>query len=236
MNSQVEEMKLQRKQTVEEMRRQAYQMGEQASASHSAAHAAGESAKATLGQIRMLKDKERARVSVEISPFTNVEFRSANRVMLKIRNFRYTHALNVMGRGDARVLIFPGSPPNFAGMPSLPSLGAPYRLPIFDPLPFEMEDLALPATLEGEKPSVETWVAFLFPEEWEDEILLRPRIAIELRGEVDYEDLFGDLHVTKFSYDMRFSKWGEVTPSGAANINPFSRWFKSGGAEGNKAT
>jgi hypothetical protein len=195
---------------------------------------ARDSAKAANDQIRMMKNKERARVSVEVRPFTNVEFRSGNRVMLKIRNFGYTHALNVKASGAARALIF-SHPPAFAGIPKIP-WGQTYKEPTFDPLPFDFEDLAIADVLLANEPSTETWASLIFPEEWEDEILMRPRIAIELRGQVGYEDVFGEPHSTKFSYDMRFSKWGEVTPSGSANINPVSRWFKPRGNGGNEAT
>jgi hypothetical protein len=196
------------------------------------------SADAAMGQIRAMKDKERARISVEILPLDTLEFGDGNnRALLKFNNFGYTHALNVRASGDAHAIIFEDKVVQ-KGPFRIPDL-RPYSTPLFEPLPFEFEDLGIPAVILANSPPAETWAAFIFPEEWYDEILLRPRMAIEVRGIVEYEDMFGDQHSTKFSYEMRISKWGKVSPSGSALIrphSPFSHWFQSGGAEANQAT
>jgi hypothetical protein len=203
-----------------------------------AAKAAQSSAATANAQIKMMKDKERARISVEILPIETLEFGSGNnRVMLKLSNFGYTHALNVRGEGDARALIFEDKVVQ-KGQFRLPDLRA-YSAPLIEPLPFEFEDIGIPSVILANSPPIETWIGFIFPEEWEDEILLRPRIAIEVCGTIEYEDMFGDGHTTKFSYDMRIAKWGNVSPSGSAPIrpySPFSRWFKTIGSPDNEAT
>jgi hypothetical protein len=152
-------------------------------------------------------------------------------------NFGYTHALNVRAEGAARALIFEDKVIK-KGLVRVPDLRA-YEAPLVDPLPLEFEDLSIPSVILSSSAPVETWAAFIFPEEWGDEIGMRPRIAIEVRGIVEYEDMFGDKHFTKFSYDMRIHKWGEVSKSGSTTIrpySPFSRWFKTPNPADNEAT
>jgi uncharacterized membrane protein YidH (DUF202 family) len=201
------------------------------------AQAAQASADAAKAQIQMMRDKERARISVEILQIDSLEFGSgSNRITLRFSNFGYTHALNVKASGDARALLF-SSPIHLAGLPRI-SFCSAYKNPAFDPLPFECEDLGVPSVLLASSATTDTWVAFIFPDEWKDEILMRPKIAIEVQGIVEYEDMFGDPHFTKFNYEMRIPKWGEVNPSGSAPIRPsssFSQWLRRG-AEENQAT
>lgn len=80
MAEQVTEMRLQREQTVEEMRRQAYQMGEQAAATYSAARAAENTVNAALKQIEAHATAERAWLVIRSSmperwvPNTGIKF------------------------------------------------------------------------------------------------------------------------------------------------------------------
>jgi hypothetical protein len=197
-----------------------------------------DAAKAANAQIKMMKDKERARISIEIKPLDTLEFGTgSNHITLRLRNFGFTHALNVKASGDARALIF-SNPIELPGLPRT-SFGPAYKVPTLDPLPIEFQDLDVPTVLLAGSPSTETWVGFIFPDEWDDEILMRPKIAIEVRGCIEYDDVFGDKHTTKFSYDMRVSRWGEVSKTGSAPIrphSPFSQWFKTPNPADNEAT
>jgi hypothetical protein len=221
-----------------EIHAQAEQMTFQTGVLEKSVAAAQKSADAAVVQLQAMKDKERARISVEILRLDTLEFGSgSNRAMLKFNNFGYTHALNVRASGDARAIIFEDKRVQI-GKVSLPNFHA-YETPIFEPLPFEFDDMGIPSAILANAPPVETWLGFIFPEEWEEEILRRPLLAIEVRGIIEYEDVFGDQHSTKFSYDMRIGKWGNVSPDGSAPIRPYSpfiRWFQSGGLEANQAT
>ncbi len=210
-----------------------------------AADAALEGAKAANAQIKVMKDKERARITVELAPLETLEFGiNHNRVMLKFTNVGATHAFNVYAEGDARVIVFEIIPAIEGPFGNVKKTLEEFRrvsskkLEV-EPLPFEVEDLVTPSIIQAETSYGETWVAFIFPEEWRDTLLLRPRIAVEVRGEIRYDDVFGENHFTKFSYDMGISKWGDVSREGSAPIrpySPFSQWRQVGGEDGNRAT
>jgi hypothetical protein len=186
-----------------------------ANAATVSAMAADESAKAANAQIQMMKDKERARVAVEITPIETLDtaITGTNRIVLKFRNLGPTRAFNVTSEGDARAII-----------------------PDQEPLPFEFTDLVLPTVLEPTPSPSESWVAVIFPEEWLDDLLLRPRIRIEVRGITQYDDVFGDHHFTKFGYDMRIPKLVGKWEGTIAKIHPFSRWCQSKEPNSNEAT
>jgi hypothetical protein len=65
MENQLKEMRIQREETVHEMKRQVHQMDQQAGASNAAARAAEQSANAAFLQIQMMKAKERARLKID---------------------------------------------------------------------------------------------------------------------------------------------------------------------------
>jgi hypothetical protein len=178
--------------------------------------AADKSAKATFEQIKMMKDKERARVSVEVVPIEKLDIAltGTNRIQLKFRNLGPTRAFNVTSEGDARAIIED-----------------------HEPLPLELTDLLLPTVLDPTPPPYESWVAVIFPEEWLDDLLLRPRLQLEVRGIVCYEDVFGDRHYTKFGYDMVIPKLVGKWEGTVAKIHPFSRWYQpKDDPHGNEAT
>ena len=197
-----------------------------------------DAANAALKQIQLMKDKERARITVEVLPIETLEFGiNHNRVMLKFSNIGVTHAFNVYAEGDARAIVLENIELMKGFLKKIPR--SFINKPEFEPPPLELEDLVVPTVLQSGASYSDTWVAFIFPEEWQDAILLRPQIAIEVRGEIRYQDVFGDNHSTKFGYDMRISKWGEVSREGSAPIrpySPFSQWRESGGEDGNRAT
>lgn len=197
-----------------------------------------DAAKAALNQIELMKAKERARIAIELAPLDTLEFGiKHNRVMLKFSNIGSTHAFNVYAEGDARAIVFENVELMKGVLKNIPKGLA--NKPAFEPLSLELEDLVVPSVLKAGESYGDTWVAFIFREDWQDALLLRPRIAIEVRGEIRYEDVFGDEHFTRFSYDMGISKWGDVSPEGSAPIHPyspFSQWRQSGGEDGNRAT
>jgi hypothetical protein len=213
-------------------------IGLQSRETRRAAEAALESAKAANAQIKVMKDKDRARVAIEVLPLDTLEFNfGTNRVLLKVSNFGLTHALNVRAKGDARAVIF--SQQSMAVALAGIYARNQHQAPEVEPLPFEFEDLGVSSVLRAGADPEGTWAAFIFPDEWEEVIAREPKIAIELRGIIDYEDVFGDPHSTKFSYDMRILRWGPLDSTGQAKIkpfSPFSHWFQSGGEDANKAT
>lgn len=174
-----------------------------------------------------MKAKERAWIAVEILPLDSLEFGvNSNRAMLKFSNFGFTHAINARARGDARAIIFEETL-LMKGMVRRRLVFGGKHVPLFDPLPFELEDLDIPTVIPPNGGSVETWAAFIFPDEWYDQILLRPKIRIEVEGSVEYEDVFGCHHLTEFSYQMWIPSFGEISPAGSSPIRPYSplsRW------------
>jgi hypothetical protein len=203
------------------------------------AMAADESSKAANAQIQMIKNKERARIALAIVEPDVLEFGSNNNsIKIIISNLGPTHAWNVKATGDARGILYEDRP-RMIGKVRMPDLHTYTRNPIHDPVEFREEDLDAPRVIFANAKDIEIWISFAFPEEWDDDILLRPHLAIQARGSVEYEDVFGDSHETSFSYEMRISKWGEVNPEGTAVIkpfSPFSRWFPIGADGGNRAT
>jgi hypothetical protein len=196
------------------------------------------SATAALTQIKAMKDKERARISVEIQRLDVLEFGAEDsQILVRLRNFGYTHALNVRVSAAARALIYEDKVTIRGGV-RVPVFRA-FAQPLHEPLPLEFGSLDIPTVILNGAPPSEAWVSFIFPDEWWEDILLRPRIAIELRGIAEYEDVFEDAHFTKFSYTMRIPKFGEISPEGRADIrpsSPYSIWIRTRGEGDNEAT
>jgi len=224
--------------TLQAINRQADLMDTQTEILRDSVTAAQASADAANAQIKMMRDKDRARIAIEVLPFDTLNFTNGNnRVLFKVNNFGPTHALNVRAKGDARAVILKEHSFALGLFGSYPE--NQYRDPDFEPLPFEFEDVGVSPVLRAGSDPEEAWAAFIFPDEWEEAIACGPKIAIELRGVIDYEDVFGDPHFTKFSYDMRVLRWGPLDSTGQAKIrpfSPFSHWFQSGGEEDNQAT
>jgi hypothetical protein len=205
MSSQVEEMKLQRSQTVEEMRRQAYQMGEQAAAGHRAARAASESARAALSQIKMMKQKERARLSVtkpyEIKSLDAGVF-GLNFVTLGIENLGYTNAYNVSVQGEAD-MTYDGS---LAELKNLSPVDAPN-------------------VIKGES-GVQT-IEFVFVSDWDRmKDIPKGKFAwIHVKGFARYDDVFGESHITGFRFAMKVDRFPilEVVDQGIP-ITSYEGW------------
>jgi hypothetical protein len=179
------------------------------------AQAARKSADAAKDQIQMMKNRERARLAVKVFRIGTLYFGQLkwNPIKIEIENFGPTNAFNVRASGDANAIV--------EGI---------------EPLPEEFNDLMIPTVIRPSLRPVETELRFFFPEEWADTIALRPRMRIELRGIVEYEDVFGEEHFTKFEYIMRIVKWGKVDADNIATIHPFSQWHQPDHPEANRAT
>jgi hypothetical protein len=166
--------------------------------------AAEESAKAANAQIQMMKDKERARVNVEIKRIDVLNFtvQGRNPIALKFRNLGLTRAFSFRAEADARPVI-----------------------QAFEPQPFEFVNMALPEVLDANPPAADSWVGCIFPEEWYDELLLLPRMTLEVRGFMQYKDVFGDEHCEQFGWDMRISKLTATHNPHVFRIHEFSQWY-----------
>jgi len=180
------------------------------------AKAALESAKAANAQLQTMKDKERARLAVKVFRLDTLHFGGVewNTIKIEIENLGPTNAFNVRATGDANPIVE-------------------------DITPLETEeenDLGLPTVIRPSPPVADTILQFFFPEEWFDQILMRPKIRIELKGIIRYEDVFGDEHFTRFEYEMRIAKWGKLSPDNTATIHPMSQWRKRDDPEANRAT
>jgi hypothetical protein len=62
------------------------------------------------------------------------------------------------------------------------------------------------------------------------------RILIEMRGVVEYEDIFGDQHTTPLNYDMRIPKIVKWRGNNVAEVHPMGQWREVVLADGNRAT
>jgi hypothetical protein len=205
MDNQVEEMKLQRKQTVEEMKRQAYQMEQQASATFASAHAAEESAKAANDQIRMLKDRERARIKVTPVELDVIPIEDFTNIMIEFSNFGPTHAFNVRVEAGGRITITGDEPEETV-----------------------YGDLAITTTLQPN--AIESsWVPFFFHNRWEENVRLsKAKILFELFGEIEYQDIFGDSHTINFSYSMKAFSLDNLT-NNRVRLRKLRGWYPTDG-------
>jgi hypothetical protein len=84
--------------------------------------------------------------------------------------------------------------------------------------------LVLPVVLDAHPPAADTWVGCFFPEEWYEELRLLPRMTLQARGFMRYEDVFGDGHSEKFGWDMRISKLVAMNKPDVFKIHEFSQW------------
>jgi len=188
----------------------------QTKATANAAKASEKAAKAALDQVELLKSKERARVAVKILPLETLNFfwGDFNSVKIEIENFGPTHAFNVRASGDARATI--------EGL---------------DPLKTEFNDLIVPNVIRANSPPLESSLLFFFPEEWFQRMEpTEAKILVEAMGVVEYNDVFGEEHTTKFSYVMNVNKTSKIPNSNLVKIHPFSRWRRPESPKENHAT
>jgi hypothetical protein len=180
--------------------------------------AAQKTAQAALDQTKLIRDKERARIMVNILRIEKlyIGIEPGNKIMMQVENVGATQAQNVRGEFEATIVVDG-----------------------FDPLNTrddEVQDMVLHNVMRPNQPPVETYLFFFIPEEWSEDIgIVNPRITIAIRGFVRYEDIFGEPHVTPFRYKFvipRILKWAG---NDVAETHPFSHWMQDG-SEGNIAT
>lgn len=186
-----------------------------AEAALAAAQAAQTSADAAKSQITMVKDKERARISVSVSDdeFEVSPAYSFDAIIIKIANDGTSSAFSVKAKGE----IF--------GQPSdqVPYMGnfIPLKVPNVirannDPLQAEIilvQDLDLSGVEESPVP-------YFF----------------HIGGVVEYEDVFGESHKTTFRYRLQVNGVRQVPDSKSVKIRSIGGWKRCGSPEENRAT
>jgi len=141
--------------------------------------ASEESAKAANAQIKMMKNKERARIQVTPAKIDIVDADEPNNIGLEFLNIGPTSAFGVRVDAGGRITV--------TGLESEEG---------------EYTDLAISSLLKPDT-SDSSWVVCCFPIQWEDEVLYaNAKIRIEVKGKVRYEDVFGDIHAEEFAFRM----------------------------------
>ncbi|MHB1794673.1 MAG: hypothetical protein ACYCPO_06865 [Acidobacteriaceae bacterium] len=179
--------------------------------------AATESANAANAQIRMVKDKERARISVKPLDFHGFKagYTDDHAIWLNIENFGFTQALNVRATCDA--------------------------FPIVDDIPPEViegNDLLVPDVI---RPAVEPEKAVTLFFFGRDEIKRlnpqTPNLVLRIVGSIGYDDVFSEHHITAFQYSLKIASLGnfDFLNNQIPVVAPIE-WQKTGPLEANQAT
>jgi hypothetical protein len=188
-------------------------------ATEKAADAALKSAEAANAQIKMMINKERARIVVTVlRPDTlNIGLEPGNQIRIQIENIGPTQAQNVTTEGRASVIVEGFDP--------------------LDSMDIDSEDLGVPNAIRPNHPPSETYMFFFIPDQWSEDIgIVNPRIVITVQGSIRYEDIFGEKHITPFKYALRIPRTLKWISNDVAEIHPFSQWTQSGGPKENEAT
>lgn len=99
------------------------------------------------------------------------------------------------------------------------------------------QEIAPQDVIRANQSSAETYVVFFIPEKWGDDLVFMDRrIRIEMRGSVEYEDIFGDQHTTPLNYDMIIPKIVKWRGNNVAEVHPMAQWRKVVGAGGDRTT
>jgi hypothetical protein len=196
------------------MRRQSALMEKQTEILDKSVAAAKTSADAANAQIQMVKDKERARVSVSMSDKEFVLRRTYffDKMTIKIANDGTTSAFNVKAKGHV------------TGQPSdnLPSMW------IFLPL-------VVPNVIRANNEPIEADVFFLEPLSFKDMENSEIPYFLHVGGVVEYEDVFGDSHKTTFRYRLRVSVVDPIPGTESLKVKSFFEWGTCGSLEENYA-
>lgn len=179
-------------------------------ATQDAAKAANDSTAIALSQIQMMKDKERARLIVKVVCPDVIQFgtNEGNRITLQIENIGATLAQNVAGIGEMKVRIRQLDPEGF--------------------IDIGPQELVLPSVMRENLPIFETYLVFDLSEKWGDELALihREPILVEMRGAIDYEDIFGGKHSTQLCYNLRIPWIMKWRNNSIGEVHPMSQWSK----------
>jgi hypothetical protein len=194
---------------------QANQMEKQTEILRDSVTAAKESADAANAQIKMMKAKERARLTIEPpEPFAKIEIDNPfSEMEIRISNFGYTHAFNVR-------------------------VGAWCEITKSEA---EEEEESVPST------AVNTVRANADPEKirvtvasalWNEFQVGAKDLFVHLSGRVEYEDVFGDRHFTRFRYFFKIWRLGRLKGEEGATFLPVlgGKWVKCPHQEHNQET
>jgi hypothetical protein len=176
--------------------------------------AAEESAKAANAQIQMVRNKERARISVSVS---NEEFEvggpfSMDTKIIKISNDGLTSAFNVRAKGE--IIVQPSE----------------VLTPMYPMLPLG----GVPSVIRANDEPTATEVTFLQeidPLEMESS---QERRCFHISGAVEYDDVFGEGHTTTFRYRLKIFAV-RIVDTDRVRIRSFG-WERYGSPEENHAT
>ena len=178
------------------------------------AEASKDSAKAANAQIQMMKDRERARISVSISDNEiGVGFEDFDALVIKIGNDGSTNAFNVTATGYASVE---------------PTEDFPMYIPPMT--------LRLPDVLRANAESTPAEVAFInryLLSDFDRDVAY----FFHLYGTVDYQDVFGETHRTTFRYRMKIlTVRVEDAEKNRVVVRSLWGWGKCGEPEDNYAS
>lgn len=178
--------------------------------------AAQKSADAALAQIQMMKEKERARIQVTPRDFDIVQIgeNDNNHMVIEFLNLGPTNAFNVRAEGDGR-----------------------FTVKDFDSQELEMTDLVLPPVLKPGIPET-SWVPLWFDGRAGDEVRhMQAKTTIEMKGVIEYDDVFGEGHKSSFHFQMFVYGWerSKAHPN-TAKMKRMGGWCKTGPPKDNHAS
>jgi hypothetical protein len=194
------------------MSRQADLMSQNNVVALAAANAAEESAKAANAQIRMVKDKERAHISVSI---TDKEFEVDvfYAVKVKIANDGTTSAFNLRAKGYANV--HPSD--------DLPSM-------------WIFLSLGVPSVIRQNNEPTVAEITFIDPPDLRNVDNSETPYFIHVGGLVEYDDVFGNSHQTTFRYRLKITTIQPIPDTTLVKVKSFSEWERCGSPEENHAS
>jgi hypothetical protein len=130
------------------------------------ANAAKESAKAANAQIKVMKDRERARMVVKVNRLETLSFGGdGNQIIMQFENIGPTQAQNVRATCTAQVVIRDFDPSDF------------------EPLDAGPQEISPQEVFRANQPPVQTYLVFFIPEKWGNDLVSMDRpILIEMRG------------------------------------------------------
>lgn len=179
------------------------------------AMAAEESSKAANAQIKMVRDKERARISVsvtanelEISPSHSFDV-----IPIEITNYGVTSAFGVRAKAD----IF-GQPGD-----DVPYMGN------FIPL-------SIPSVIKANSEVTRAEVILVQDIDMSGFENSPIPYFFHISGSVEYDDVFGDAHITTFRFKFKVDAAQPIAESRRWRVRSLREWKMCGSSEENRAT
>lgn len=173
-------------------------IGWQSIETRNAANGAQRAADGTLQQIQLIKDKERARLTLHPLPLTEIERVPWQWVEIRIENFGYTHALNVRIVGRCELTDSEEEPPDEGAKDST----------------------ALSIVRSNSEPAK---VRLEMASSIQDEITpIVQGMYVHLWGAAVYEDIFSDTHSIRFQYVFKIFRLGDMRLKDEMEVLPIS--------------